>query len=85
LLEINQSWDWNQYWTNNKYPDNAAYKHSAQPSLIYAVTINSADSIYYMNPIGHGDPKGESGNLFTNIGTLSSAKEIFESIKIEIK
>lgn len=84
LLEINQTADWNNYWTNNKYPDNTAYKHSAQPSIIYAVTINTEDTIFYMNPIGHGDPKGETGKLFTNLSTLTSVKEILESVKVEI-
>lgn len=84
-LEVNQTWDWNKYWTNNKFPDNDAYKHSAQPSIIYAVTINDQDSIYFLNPIGHGDPKGETGKLYTNLSTLTTAKNIFESIKITIE
>lgn len=85
LLEVNQPWDWNNFWTNNKYPESEPYKHSAQPSIIYAVTINKTDKEYYLNPIGHGDPKGETGKLFTNLNTLTSAKEIFKSIKIIIK
>lgn len=84
LVEINQTWDWNKYWTNNKFPDNSAYKHSAQPSIIYEVKINDTDNIYFLNPVGHGDPKGESGKLYTNISTLTSAKNIFSSIKIKI-
>lgn len=84
LLEVNQTWDWNKYWTNNKYPENNAYKHSAQPSIIYAVTINESDSVFYMNPIGHGNEKGENGNLNTDLSTLTTAKEIFESIKIQV-
>ncbi|MCF8298465.1 MAG: hypothetical protein K9J13_13035 [Saprospiraceae bacterium] len=84
LLEVNQSWDWNKYWTNNKYPDCPAYNHSAQPSIIYAVTINQKDMEYFLNPIGHGDAKGESGKLFTDLSSLTTAKEIFSSIKIEI-
>lgn len=82
LLEVNQTWDWNKYWTNNKYPNNDAYKHSAQPSIIYAVTLNETDSVYFLNPIGHGDPTGETGKLYTNLSTFTTAKEIFESIKI---
>jgi hypothetical protein len=85
LLEVNQTWDWNPYWTNNKYPDNPAYKHSAQPSVIYAVTFNQEDTVFYLNPIGHGDPKGENGKLFTNLQTITTAKEIFKSVKAEIK
>jgi hypothetical protein len=85
VLEVNQAWDWNRYWVNNKYPDSPAYKHSAQPSIIYAEVINPMDSVFYLNPIGHGDPKGESGKLFTDLSTLTTAKEIFESIIIKIR
>jgi hypothetical protein len=84
FLEVNQPWDMNQHWTNNRYPDNPAYKHSAQPSLIYAVDINKEQNKYYMNPIGHGDPTGESGLLYTDLRTITSAKQIFESIEINI-
>jgi hypothetical protein len=82
LMEINQPWDWNNYWTNNKYPDNPAYKHSAQPSMVYAVSVWEGESEFYLNPIGHGDPKGESGKLYTDISTMTSAKKIIKSIRI---
>lgn len=85
LLEVNQPWDWNKYWTTNKYPDSDAYKHAAQPSVVYAVTINENETEFYLNPIGHGDPKGKTGKLFTNISTLTTAFQIFESIKVEKK
>lgn len=85
LVEVNQTWDWNKFWTNNKFPESNAYKHSAQPSLVYAVTVNSSDKEYFMNPVGHGDPKGESGKLFTDLRGHTSAKEIFEYIKITIE
>ncbi|MBC8344358.1 MAG: hypothetical protein H8E61_10285 [Bacteroidetes bacterium] len=84
LLEVNQAWDWNKYWTNNKYPGSYAYKHSAQPSLVYAVVVNTLDNTFSLNPIGHGDPRGESGKLFTDLTTLTTAIEIFKSIEIHI-
>ena len=84
LCEVNQTWDWDKYWTNNKYPDSPAYKHSAQPSLICAVTVREGGKEYFLNPIGHGDPKGETGNLYTNISTLSTAKHIFKSISLTL-
>jgi len=83
MLEVNQTWDWNDYWTNKKFPENDAYKHSAQPSLIYAVTIDPNINEFYLNPIGYGDPKGESGELFTDLQTLTTAKQIFRNIKVE--
>lgn len=85
LLEVNQSWDWNDYWTNNKFPSSNAYKHSAQPSLIYAATINSTDTVFYLNPIGHGSPTGEDGRLYTNLKSISTASDIFSYIKVTIK
>lgn len=83
LFEVNQTWDWNKYWTNNKFPESAAYKNSAQPSVVYAVTISDDMKEFSLNPIGHGDPKGESGKLYTDLSTLTTAKEIFKRIKIE--
>jgi hypothetical protein len=87
LLEINQTWDWNEYWTNNKYPDNQDYKTSCQPSLIYAVSIdlNSPVTEYHMNPIGHGHYAGENGQLYTDLNTLTTAKQIAEKIIIKIQ
>jgi hypothetical protein len=83
LFEVNQTGDWNSYWTNNKYPESSAYKNSAQPSVIYAVIIDEDMNEFTLNPIGHGDPKGESGKLFTDLSSLTTAKDIFKSIKIE--
>lgn len=84
LVEVNQTWDFNEFWTNNKYPECQAYKYSAQPSIIYAVTITENDSIFFLNPIGHGDPKGQNSKLYTDLSTLMTAKEIFKEIKVII-
>lgn len=83
VLEVNQSWDWNEYWTNDKFPESKAYRYSAQPSLIYEVEINKDHKEFYMNPIGHSNPKGEDGKLYSNISTLTTAKNIFKMIKIK--
>jgi hypothetical protein len=84
MVEVNQAWDWNRYWTNNKFPDSPAYKHSAQPSVIYSGTITGTDTVVNLSPVGHGDPTGKSGELFKDLSTLTTAKEIFKSIKIKI-
>ncbi len=85
LLEINQLGDWNNYWTNDSYPESAAYKRSAQPSLIYSVDIDQSSQEYYLNPMGHGDPRGVSGKLYTNISTITTAKNILQEIKVSFK
>ncbi len=86
LMEINQPWDWNDYWTNNKFPDDNAYKTSCQPSLIYAVTIDPESNIkeYYLNPIGHGHYSGKDGLLYTDLSTISTARQIVNKVKVKL-
>lgn len=86
MMEINQPWDWNQYWNNNLYPDDPDYKSSCQPALVYAVTINQNNlkSEYYLNPIGHSSYDGKDGELYTDLTTLSTAKEIVQKVKIQV-
>jgi len=86
LMEINQKWDWNEYWTNNKYPDDINYKSSAQPSVIYAVTVNLEKEIddYQLLPIGHGHYAGKDGNLYPDLNSITTALEIVNSIKLQI-
>lgn len=87
LMEINQPWDSNVYWTNNKFPNDNDYFASLQPALVYAVTIdlNAIGKEYFLNPIGHSHPSGKNGKLFTDLTTLTSAKEIAEKIKVTLK
>lgn len=86
LVEVNQPWDWNEFWTTAKF-DNIDYKTSCQPSVIYAVTIDTAsDNINYsLNPIGHGSPTGSNGNLNTDLSTITTALNIFSKIQASIK
>lgn len=85
FFEINQTWDWNEYWTNNKYPDNEEYKTSCQPALVYMVEVNMENlrPEYEMVPIGHSHHAGETGELFTDLGTLTTALHIVESLTLK--
>jgi hypothetical protein len=87
LMEINQTWDWNNYWHNNKYPDDAEYKASSQPALVYEVLVdlNSENSKYTFIPIGHSHPSGASGELYKDLSTLTTALEIVEVVTLEIE
>ena len=86
LFEINQPWDSNKYWTNNKFPGDRDYFSSLQPPLVYAATFipESAKKEYFLNLIGHSDPSGKSGKLFTDLTTLTTAKEIAQKIIIRL-
>ena len=86
LLEINQTWDWNDYWTNNKYPNDKNYKSSAQPSLVYEtkITADSPDQVFQMKAIGHGHYAGDNGQLFNDLSTLSTALNIAKEIQVSL-
>jgi len=87
VFEINQAWDSNNYWNNAKYPQEKEYRNSLQPSIIYAVTIDPDNLMdeYTLNPIGHGHYAGKDGKLYTDLSTFTTALQIAESIKINIK
>ena len=86
LLEINQSWDWNEYWTNSKFPDDANYKSSSQPAVVYEadIDLNSGQKEYVMAPAGHSHYSGLDGSLNPDLGTLTTALEIVRSITVRL-
>jgi hypothetical protein len=87
FLEVNQTWDWNEYWTNNKYPNDADYKTSCQPALIYATLVDptAAQTEYTFTLIGHSHYSGNDGYIYPDVSTITTAKNIFETIKLTVK
>jgi len=87
LFEINQNWDWNEYWTNNKFPDDENYKMSCQPAIVYEAKIDlkNRKESYLMKPVGHSHYSGKTGELFTDLTTISTALQIADSIVVRIK
>jgi len=86
LMEINQSWDWNEYWTNDKYPDDEHYKTSSQPSVVYeaVLTLANMGKEISLVPVGHGHYSGKDGKLYSNLQSLSTALEIVKELKVMI-
>ncbi len=87
LFEINQTWDWNEYWTNNKYPDDEDYKTSCQPSLVYRALVDLTDGVKQnsMELIGRGHYSGKDGKIYTDLETMTTAKNITRSIVVTEK
>lgn len=87
MLEINQNWDWNEYWNNNKYPGDEYYLWSAQPALVYETIIDmsSPQESYIMKPAGHSHYSGKTGELFTDLGSLTTALNIASSIVVRVE
>jgi hypothetical protein len=86
MMEINQNWDWNQYWTNSKFPGDQNYAMSAQPAVVYEAIVDSesGQTDYFMKPVGHSHYSGKNGELFTDLGTLTSALRIAASVKVTV-
>ncbi len=87
LLEINQSWDWNRYWTNDKFPGDLQYASSSQPAVVYetVVDLDTDQKSFTMKPIGHSHWSGHTGELFTDLSTLTTALNIARTIKVVIE
>jgi len=86
MFEVNQNWDWNEYWTNDKYPGDKNYLFNAQPAVVYesSVDLDSLRKRYVMKPVGHSHPTGATGELFTDISTLTTALQIADSVVVRI-
>jgi hypothetical protein len=83
-MEINQTWDWNEFWTNSKYPDDSEYKTSCQPALVYAADIDleSSQKVYELKVIGHSHYSGRTGELFSDLSTITTALDIVKDIRV---
>ncbi len=83
-MEINQTWDWNQYWNNNRFPDDEEYKTSCQPALVYMAEIDltKPGSSIDLKPIGHSHPSGKTGELFPDISTFTTALNIAQRVTV---
>ena len=86
MFEVNQNWDWNEYWTNDKYPGDKNYLFNAQPSVVYESTVALDDlhERYVMKPVGHSHPTGATGELFTDLSTITTALKIADSIVVRV-
>ena len=87
LLEVNQSWDWNEYWTNDRFPDDIEYRTSSQPALVYeaAFDTNHLKAEYIMKPIGHSHYSGADGSLDPDLNSLTTALQIARKITIKVQ
>lgn len=87
MLEINQNWDWNEFWTNDKFPDDENYKMSCQPALVYETVIDTRNpkESYLMTPVGHSHYSGKTGEINTDLSTLTTAMKIIESVTVKVR
>ncbi len=87
MLELNQTWDWNEYWFNARFPDEKEYRTSSQPALVYAADLNSEErgTETQFRPIGHAHYSGKNGSLTTDLSTITTALKIAKNITVKIQ
>ncbi len=92
LIEINQSFDWNEYFSKDRFPNDEIYSGSGQigqPSLIYAaeMEVEEVQPVTYkiMNLIGHGHYSGKDGKLYQDLSHITTAKNIAERIILTVE
>lgn len=88
FLEINQSFDWNEYYNENAFPDDMVYSGPGkvgQPALIYATKLMpfKKGEIEKMRLIGRGHHSGKNGKIYGDLDKLTSALEIVDRILVE--
>jgi len=86
MLELNQSWDWNEFWTNDRFPEDKEYKTSSQPALVYSTDIDTAKpaAAYEMKPVGHSHYSGQDGSLTTDLSSMTTALDIAGKIVVKL-
>lgn len=87
-MEINHSFDWNEFYTSNRYPDDPIYSGNGkvgQPSLIYQTKIDRSKGRYFaMELVGRGHHSGRNGNIYTDLSEITTAKQLVDRVIIEL-
>lgn len=88
-LEINNSFDFNDYYSSDRFPDDAVYSgngYSAQPSLIYEAIVENGSNttVFPMKLIGRGHHSGQDGEIYTDLKNMTTALELIDRVLIEV-
>ena len=79
-LEINCSFDFNDFWTESNSGVNG------QPSVIYHAKFIAGNSgRINLVPIGHGSVDGSNGNITFDLQNLTTALKIAKNVQLTIK
>jgi len=88
-LEINNSFDFNDYYSSDRFPDDPVYSgngYSAQPSLVYEAIVENDENttVFPMKLIGRGHHSGQDGEIYTDLENMTTALELIDRILIEV-
>ncbi len=89
-MEINVAFDDNEYYSEYDFPDDEVYHNGTgqlgQPSIIFEAPIdmNDGKKYYLMELVGHGHHSGQTGEIYSDLSTLTTAKQIVERIVVGV-
>lgn len=87
--EFNHSIDFNDSFPKNALEGDLNYSGgnmgSGQPAIIYAGTLNPGAKELELQIIGYSSPDGSTGNIYTDMDKLSTAKTIVGKIKVTLE
>jgi hypothetical protein len=91
MLEVNVAFDENEFYSEYDFVDDSLYHGGTgllgQPSLIYGTTVSRKDQqrYYLLSLLGHGHHSGTTGELISDLKTITTAKYIVERIVAGVK
>jgi hypothetical protein len=86
MVEVNVAFDENEFYSEYDFLEDSLYHGGTgllgQPSLIYGATINRDDEqrYYVLSLLGHGHHSGTSGELISDLTTVTTAQYVVERI-----
>ncbi len=89
-FEVNHSTDFNVTYPKDADEEDARYSGgkygSGQPALIYGVNADlSKPGVYAMRLLGHAEPSGKDGGLYSDLSGITTAADIVGSVEIIIE
>jgi hypothetical protein len=91
MVEVNVAFDENEFYSEYDFLEDSLYHGGAgllgQPSLIYGATVSRQDQerYYVLSLLGHGHHSGSTGELFSDMKTITTAKYVVERIVAGVK
>lgn len=87
-VEVNNSFDYDAVFRKDLPPSHPDYNtdYSGQPSLLWEgrVQLGTGLNTVRLFKTGYGHPAGKTGEIFTDLGKLSDALDIIQSITVDV-
>jgi hypothetical protein len=89
LMEVNSSFDYNDFYRPDSFPNEPAYAEGgnpAQPSVVYRAWIEAdGPRFVVMTPIGHGHHAGADGQIDPDLSHHTTALAIVDRALVDVR